>query len=516
MPNVKTSSLEDRIYCGIEIVTLVTCAAFTDIVLFDLNNPSDDGSCLQYTNEISCLNRKTPLDSTQSYCAWSNPGSTNGVCSFAEIEFSRRAIAYVFMITTIITALCETPLIILIEIVRSPSINEETGQGQKFSPDELNRTLEVSIKQKALNISNTFQTCTFQTCAEKVINCSRSWMNELVTIFSVTFEYLNAGCVYVMEALYLRPKYKKYKTSASVYKKPLVDPIKRKRHGIARRYLPIDVPVVRSMTNQSFMQVVARYSNDELVSEKAALAIALERETYMFAGLLSNNESFAKSQRFQNEESMNRLDLENPCKGYLQQSTTSNQQMHSEKSINESKVESPHEKYLKEQVQQLCNNVVTLRERVSTFCNHAMLTQEEVLQLYDQQWNICKAAQQNTKCIGDKQEKEDGAQPQLHPTFDELTIESFLQTFEMISEQVRRSIEEEQFLQFSNEDAGLELLHSFLIDLLGYKTKAAKIFRNKFDQDFRKRQHMPAYKRWWNYCRLEWLLYLLCSFERLH
>eukprot|EP00981_Chlorochromonas_danica_P014809 scaffold8875_cov258-Ochromonas_danica.AAC.2 len=52
------------------LLTSITISCFLLAWLYDLQYPDDDGSCGQHLTSMSCLSRKSPLDSGQSYCKW--------------------------------------------------------------------------------------------------------------------------------------------------------------------------------------------------------------------------------------------------------------------------------------------------------------------------------------------------------------------------------------------------------------------------------------------------------------
>lgn len=64
----------------IQALTLVTISFFVLAMLYDLQYPSDDGSCILFTDEASCLGRRSLLDPQLTYCYWKavevlSPGS---------------------------------------------------------------------------------------------------------------------------------------------------------------------------------------------------------------------------------------------------------------------------------------------------------------------------------------------------------------------------------------------------------------------------------------------------------
>eukprot|EP00981_Chlorochromonas_danica_P010313 scaffold3118_cov99-Ochromonas_danica.AAC.1 len=52
------------------MLTSITLSCFLLAWLYDLQYPDDDGSCEQHTSLTSCLEKRSMLDSSQSYCVW--------------------------------------------------------------------------------------------------------------------------------------------------------------------------------------------------------------------------------------------------------------------------------------------------------------------------------------------------------------------------------------------------------------------------------------------------------------
>lgn len=53
-----------------ELLTALTISCFVIAVLYDLQYPNNDGSCEFHKKEAECLQRRSPLDSSQRYCEW--------------------------------------------------------------------------------------------------------------------------------------------------------------------------------------------------------------------------------------------------------------------------------------------------------------------------------------------------------------------------------------------------------------------------------------------------------------
>ena len=59
-----------RILTCIQLLSVQTMLMFLLALLYDLQGPSDDGTCVQHFTEVNCLMRKGFFDSFQTYCSW--------------------------------------------------------------------------------------------------------------------------------------------------------------------------------------------------------------------------------------------------------------------------------------------------------------------------------------------------------------------------------------------------------------------------------------------------------------
>jgi hypothetical protein len=134
-----------RFYKTVKILSVQTLSMFLQAVLFDLQNPQDDGSCSFNRSEESCLLRRTVLDQSQSYCQWDV--NTSG-CSYAPPVFSEVAVIYVMIITAICTAIFKVPMDYCLKVWICPVYEEEdfvrANQTLPFAQNELaSDSLEV-------------------------------------------------------------------------------------------------------------------------------------------------------------------------------------------------------------------------------------------------------------------------------------------------------------------------------------------------------------------------------------
>jgi hypothetical protein len=112
-----------RFYKTVKILSVQTASMFLQAVLFDLQNPQDDGTCSSFTTEVNCLSRKTVLDSSQSYCQWDEQSSQQ--CSYAQPMFSEVAVIYVMIITAICISIFKVPVDYSLEVWICPVYEQQ-------------------------------------------------------------------------------------------------------------------------------------------------------------------------------------------------------------------------------------------------------------------------------------------------------------------------------------------------------------------------------------------------------
>mmetsp|Transcript_29586 Transcript_29586/g.40643 ORF Transcript_29586/g.40643 Transcript_29586/m.40643 type:complete len:194 (-) Transcript_29586:467-1048(-) len=66
--------LNKHLLTALELISTQCMLFFLLALFYHLQSPADDGTCLRMEREQSCLERKSPLDPYQSYCAWSSDG----------------------------------------------------------------------------------------------------------------------------------------------------------------------------------------------------------------------------------------------------------------------------------------------------------------------------------------------------------------------------------------------------------------------------------------------------------
>eukprot|EP00981_Chlorochromonas_danica_P009796 scaffold2830_cov175-Ochromonas_danica.AAC.1 len=123
----------------IEMITLQSFLLFLLALLYDLNYPDDDGSCIFHKTASECLTRKYMLNTKQSYCRWS--GETNQ-CEYAEPSFSITTAIYISMIISFATCLVSEPLGMLMKLLTGGG----DGRGSCSSHPKQNRRMFLRVR----------------------------------------------------------------------------------------------------------------------------------------------------------------------------------------------------------------------------------------------------------------------------------------------------------------------------------------------------------------------------------
>ena len=118
---------KQRILTGAHLLSIQTMLMFLLAWLYDIQSPADDGSCEQHDSESSCLARKTVMDATEPYCQWTrndDSGADDGsdyVCEFAPPKFNLKVLIYIAVIVAIFVAVCTKPIDMLFDLLSAPT-----------------------------------------------------------------------------------------------------------------------------------------------------------------------------------------------------------------------------------------------------------------------------------------------------------------------------------------------------------------------------------------------------------
>jgi hypothetical protein len=116
-----SSDKNKTILSVIQLLTIQSLLCFLISVLYDLQSPSDDGSCATFFTEKSCLSKKSYFDRGVSYCIWEiNNNNGNYFCSYKSPSFSFVVVFYMFILVSLVNALFMKPIDKIFDLLLAP------------------------------------------------------------------------------------------------------------------------------------------------------------------------------------------------------------------------------------------------------------------------------------------------------------------------------------------------------------------------------------------------------------
>jgi hypothetical protein len=138
---------QNRIVTAVRLLTVQTMLMFLLAVFYDLQAPSDDGSCAGHATAQSCLSRKSIIQTDSTYCKWSENVLHDMECSYRDPAFSYLTIAYVSVLISVITAFLTSPIDICFQYLTAP-----TADSLKLnSADSLTKRLMERAKRASIS-----------------------------------------------------------------------------------------------------------------------------------------------------------------------------------------------------------------------------------------------------------------------------------------------------------------------------------------------------------------------------
>ena len=137
---------KQRILTYIQLLSIQTMLMFLLALLYDLQGPSDDGTCEQNMTKINCLSRKSTFDRTQSFCAWSE-SDVSGVepsylCVYHDPKFTIETVLIIAVIVSLMVALFTKPIDMIFDLLTAPVADE-----LKISSQSNNGTLALVARR---------------------------------------------------------------------------------------------------------------------------------------------------------------------------------------------------------------------------------------------------------------------------------------------------------------------------------------------------------------------------------
>ena len=166
-----TASGEDgdkkRMLTGIQLLTVQTMLMFILAVFYDLQFPSDDGECKSYEDEKSCLSPKSVLDSSNNLCRWvssSNNNNNNGngndefVCEPEPINMTIKTLVIISIYVSMFTAIINLVVDFLFEdILFAPTMDSKRKMNDDKNIDGKNNNINNNnnkLKEKEMKESS--------------------------------------------------------------------------------------------------------------------------------------------------------------------------------------------------------------------------------------------------------------------------------------------------------------------------------------------------------------------------
>lgn len=112
-----------RVLNGLKLLTGQTALMFLLALLYDLQGPTDDGTCVTHSTEQLCLEQHSILDDTQTYCVWDAIGNPSQPCQFNDSGISFKASLYIQVVVSVFTALLMRPLSFCFDILLAPNVD---------------------------------------------------------------------------------------------------------------------------------------------------------------------------------------------------------------------------------------------------------------------------------------------------------------------------------------------------------------------------------------------------------
>ena len=79
---------ERRLQAGLHVLTVQTMLMFLIAIFYDVEYPTDDGTCGTYVDEKSCLSERSMFDTSTTTCEWNLSDDGGGSCMWVEPTIS--------------------------------------------------------------------------------------------------------------------------------------------------------------------------------------------------------------------------------------------------------------------------------------------------------------------------------------------------------------------------------------------------------------------------------------------
>ena len=368
----------------VQLLTIQTMFMFLLVLLYDLQAPSDDGTCPNYVTSETCLARKSLFDHSQTYCQWNNNLASSSTtvyvvspCSYQEAGFPINVIFYCAVVISFISALFMRPIDYIFKILSAPT------------EDAIRANL---VAAAALRAIGTKVTRAARRASAIAVNAVNAGMSKANNIFLAGKEKIGST-----------------------------------------RFIPETTHVAHKQARMMFDSVlVDENQRDQVVAKLCETNVNTVSEGY--AGL--------------------------EIATVPQSSKTGSQSLPSDKS---------HQRPTGS-IQQLVQQIIEQRTLLQT---------KEEQRAFDKAWNWDNSTLSFTSGNRGSSHGEVGLNSKHVYTIISTEIESTRKVAKQLLEQKLNS------RQATDEHIGMEILQSFIVDLLGKDTNAARIFLAKAGEDYK-------------------------------
>ena len=408
-----------------QVLTIQTMLMFLLALLYDLQCPSDDGSCEKFHSRATCLARTSPLDSSQSYCSWANANSNDDVhaisfdssplCSYKEPEVTLKMVLIIAILVSIFTAIFLRPIEYLFELLHSPTADADKMQ-----------TFNASIEKRVVNAARRASVAlskAAQSAVQKLSITKKKVVGTEVRLVPVSTEAAQELA----------------RASVSLIV-PAAKQLMIRQH--------FETMALKTKIRESREPVeVDRDSNDSILSGNDDSKDHDQSD--------DNDDDSSDSQySIDNNNNNNNKDLAtlsaSPTKRSVTTNTAANQ-------------------FLSQPTQKLMDE---LSEELSMQRRYLRTSE---LEEFDRQWGIDPTGEfVREERLGFCIQIKAGAR------------ETIAKEIDSVKKMTLQKIDKLKLA--TDEHTGLEILHLFILDLLGRDTAAAKIFEQKSEEDFKRTQ----------------------------
>ena len=132
-----------RMAATLQLLSFQSSMIFLLAVFYDMQTPSDDGSCDALRSEAACQAKTGLLDASQEYCSWSPDSST---CAYNDAYFSWSTLIFISAFVSVSAVAVMCPLDLLFAVINAPSAEPSTYTDPQTRKKRL---LEESLASRA-------------------------------------------------------------------------------------------------------------------------------------------------------------------------------------------------------------------------------------------------------------------------------------------------------------------------------------------------------------------------------